>query len=68
MIMLTNFRPTNCPNCGRTFKWSKYGEQDFFAGASHTCSCGMSYQYAETPHLLEASKASGGDMARYVSE
>ena len=67
MIALMNFTPTHCPNCGKEKEWDTYDRQDFFAGASQQCGCGLHYAYLDGRKLLAATDGNG-DMTRYVDE
>ena len=65
MIALFTFLPSCCPGCGRQFAHNKYGREDFFAGASHSCpDCGLNYQYIGEADALDAAEAAGGDLKR----
>lgn len=76
MIALYDFIPKHCPNCGvptgldrrPTLEERKHHIRpagDYLHGASHTCDCGLSYQFAQSDTLLEASRKDG-DLAQYV--
>jgi hypothetical protein len=69
MLALFSHLPNYCPCCGKdigkAFK-DKLARQDFFAGASCTCECGVHYQYAAPERIVEAAGKAGGDMPRYV--
>ena len=67
MIMLCNFTPANCANCGRNLHWDRYSRSDFNAWCSFRCSgCGMHYQKAITSELKNAAEKSGGDLKEYT--
>ena len=56
MIMLVDFIPFCCANCGRVFG---IFVSDWHAHCSHTCECGMHFQYVKTDDLLNASEIDG---------
>jgi hypothetical protein len=64
MIALFTFRPSFCPSCGKPIELSQYNVEDFFAGASCACACGLDYQYVDEEHALDAADAAGGDLRR----
>ena len=57
MIAKFDFIPTHCPNCGKKFYFEGWtcdpitgykiykNDNDYTAGAGHTCNCGMKFQY-----------------------
>lgn len=61
-LSLMNFPPSHCPACGKDIV---VDAGDWIAGASHTCECGMSYQYAPGPVLAEVA-GKHGDLLRYM--
>lgn len=64
--MVLNFIPNFCPNCGAHLDFAGPGaRQDFMSGCSHSCNCGMRFQYAQTSEILNAATGSGGDMEYY---
>ncbi len=68
MIALFDFAPKFCPNCGKNVEPKGYTREDFFANASFSCNCGLSYQHCDSQVLVEAARETGGDLYRYVAE
>lgn len=69
MIFLTDEMPNFCPSCGKehSAEMKRSASNDFFAGASSQCNCGVMYQYVERHALVEASKLNNaGDLHRYA--
>jgi predicted nucleic acid-binding Zn-ribbon protein len=63
-LYVLNFEPTYCPNCGHEF--GKF-DSDFYSPCSMSCpACGVHFQYANTPEILEAADKAGGEMRYYV--
>ncbi len=65
MLAIFNELPRFCPACGDPQKWDNFGRDDFFAGASMTCKCGLHYAYLDGAKLLAAA-SEGGDIGRYL--
>lgn len=67
MIYLIDGEPGYCPNCGEKFPSTPESRRDFYAGASSSCHhCGAACQHASRLQILEASKATGGDLHVYA--
>lgn len=64
MIMILDFMPKHCPNCGKeiTIDKDKYLRQDWNINCSFVCTCGLNYQLANADDILEAATRSGGDL------
>lgn len=68
MIALFNFIPYFCPGCGKTLplRASRIDHAEYYDGVSHSCSCGLSFAYADKNILLDAAKEQGGDLNDYM--
>lgn len=67
MIALLDAPPDFCPECGEGLpNWTgPWIRAEFFAGDSHSCKCGFTFQYVRTTALVEMSKGHG-DLADYI--
>ncbi len=67
MIAIFDFIPSHCPACGKNIRpYGSFPTADYLEGASHTCSCGVHYQFIKTESLLEVAEQEGSDMAFYI--
>lgn len=67
MIALFDFLPAYCPNCGKEIKLHKDCKAEYQHGVSMQCrNCGLSYQLAQRPAMLECAKVNG-DLAQFVT-
>lgn len=64
MIALFDFVPMCCPNCGEHFELDsdRLALNDYTSKCSHTCGCGLSFQFADSKALVVAAHDSGGDL------
>lgn len=64
-LFIISFTPMSCPNCQKDLskQWlNKGNREDFLAGASFTCDCGLHYQYVPANLIQEAARKAGGDL------
>jgi hypothetical protein len=65
-IFILNFVPTHCPRCGAPLNLHGHEMQEFYSGCSHSCSCGVHFQYTPTKCLVKLVKETSGDMLNYI--
>lgn len=61
-VAIFNFLPRYCPNCGKRRTWHDHYVRDWNARCSFVCDCGLRYQLVDTPKILNAARADGGDL------
>lgn len=67
MIALFNFIPNYCPLCGKNIRpYGSLATADYLEGLSHTCSCGLHYQYIKDKTILDALEQEESDMPLYL--
>lgn len=62
--------PRFCPACGKATGWGEgdyLARQDFYAGCSQSCDCGVQYQYLTREQMIDAATHHPkGDLYRYL--
>jgi hypothetical protein len=69
LFFLIDAYPKFCPGCGREHGPTKFGREDFTAGAAMICpDCNAQWQHLSTARIKDASRLEGGDLARYMDQ